>query len=251
MSIPAVPAIVPGEVMHRRRVERADHFSYASLHWLVDVDDLPTVRIGRTRYDLDPADHLRGNGIRHDLDELLIEAGQQVLGNDTVLLFAQPRVAGKVFDPLSVLWVYDSRGDVRVMVLEVHNTYGERHAYVLPGAQQRHRVDKEFYVSPFNDPSGEYRVSWTLDDGALRVTVNLHRDGALVLAATVGGPLQPLTSTTMRSALRRVPGRSWRVPALIRWRGVLLWARRLKVQRRPENGGNLSRPAETPSATRP
>lgn len=249
MSIPAVPAIVPGEVMHRRRVERGDHFSYASLHWLVDIDDLPTVRIGRTRYDLDPMDHLRGNGFRRDLDEVLIEAGQPALEDDRVLLFAQPRVAGKVFDPLSVLWVYDALGDVRVMVLEVHNTYGERHVYVLPGAQQRHRVDKDFYVSPFNDLSGEYRVRWSLDDDALRVTVNLHRDGALVLAATVGGPLEALTTASMRRALRRVPGRSWRVPALIRWRGILLWARRLKVQRRPENGGNMSRRAEAPSST--
>jgi DUF1365 family protein len=131
----------------------------------------------------------------------------------------------------------------------VHNTYGERHVYVLPGAQQRHRVDKDFYVSPFNDTSGEYRVRWTLDAGALRVTVNLHREDALVLAATVGGPLVPLTTATMRSALRRVPGRSWRVPALIRWRAIRLMARRLKLQRRPDNGGNLSRPASTPSST--
>lgn len=249
MSIPAVPAIIAGEVIHRRRVERADHFGYASLHWLVDVDDLPTLRIGRTHYDLDPADHLRGNGFRDDLDEVLLEAGQPALGSDRVLLFAQPRVAGKVFDPLSVLWVYDEHGEVRVMVLEVHNTYGERHVYVLPGAQQRHRVDKDFYVSPFNDLGGEYRVRWSLDDDVLRVTVNLHRDDVLVLAATVGGPLQPLTPASMRSALRRVPGRSWRVPALIRWRAIRLMVRRLKLQRRPDNGGNLSRPAETPTST--
>lgn len=238
-ALAVVPALVAGTVTHTRSVERDDHFRYAGLHWLVDLDALPVVRLRRTRYDLHPADHLRGNGFRDDLDAVLAGAGRPSTAGCRVLLLAQPRVGGRVFDPLSVFWVLGADGRCRDVVLEVHNTYGERHAYVLPGEQPRQRVDKDFYVSPFNDVSGEYRISWRLDAERVVVTVNLHRDDRLVFAATLAGPLQPLDTAGMRAAVRRVPGGSRRVPALIRWRGVRLWLRRLAVQPRPPDGGNL------------
>ena len=43
------------------------------------------------------------------------------------------------------------------IVVEVHNTYGDRHAYLVrPDASGRASIDKALYVSPFNDVSGSY-----------------------------------------------------------------------------------------------
>lgn len=238
---PATPSLVAGVVSHARRVAAQDSFRYRSVQWLVDVDALPEVRVGRTLYDIDATDHLRGNGFRVDTAAVLAEGSLTLATDDRILLLTHPRTAGRVFDPLSVLWVLDFEGGLRAAVLEVHNTYGERHAYLLPGDSSRHVVDKDFYVSPFNDTRGEYHVRMSVTHDRLQVTVNLHRDGELVLAATVGGPIQALTPPAMRRAARTVRGRGFRVPALIRWRGILLWARRLPVQARPARGGNLSR----------
>ena len=67
-------------------------------------------------------------------------------------MLANARVAGHVFDPLSVFWCFDSGGDLACVVAEVHNTYGERHAYLLrPDHTGTARTGKELYVSPFND----------------------------------------------------------------------------------------------------
>ena len=45
------------------------------------------------------------------------------------------------------------------MVAEVHNTYGERHCYLLqPDERGRAEADKEFYVSPFLTVDGRYRM---------------------------------------------------------------------------------------------
>jgi uncharacterized protein len=46
-------------------------------------------------------------------------------------MLANARVLGHVFDPLSVFWCYDSSELLACVVAEVHNTYGERHAYLL------------------------------------------------------------------------------------------------------------------------
>ena len=46
-------------------------------------------------------------------------------------MLASARVFGHVFNPLSVFWCHDAAGELRCVVVEVHNTYGQRHCYLL------------------------------------------------------------------------------------------------------------------------
>ena len=54
-------------------------------------------------------------------------------------MLANARIFGHVFDPLSVFWCYDGRGRLACVVAEVHNTYGERHAYLAASGRGRPR----------------------------------------------------------------------------------------------------------------
>jgi uncharacterized protein len=118
----------------------------------------------------------------------------------------------------------------------VHNTYGERHAYVVDvDAGGRATVDKEFYVSPFNDTSGRYAVAVHLSPERVRASIGLDRDGRRVLTAVLTG--RPVPATT-RTLLRVVAGHLFmthRVSLLIRWHGIRLWLARLPVQPRPSH----------------
>ncbi len=107
--------------------------------------------------------------------------GSDLAPADRVLMLANARVLGHVFDPLTVFWVQAvRRSDARV-VFEVHNTYGERHAYLLELDEEgRAQTDKVFYVSPFNDVSGSYAIRLRLDPDRISVTVGLDRDGVTV-----------------------------------------------------------------------
>ena len=52
------------------------------------------------------------------------------------------------------------------VVAEVHNTYGERHAYLLqPDEAGTAVTGKDFYVSPFFDVTGTYGLRFTLSAG--------------------------------------------------------------------------------------
>ena len=104
-------------------------------------------------------------------------------------MLANARVLGHVFDPLSVFWCYDRDGVLACVVAEVHNTYGERHAYLLrPDEAGVAVTGKDFYVSPFFDVSGTYELRFTLRPDLVATTVTLRREGAVAFSGDLPGP---------------------------------------------------------------
>ena len=103
-------------------------------------------------------------------------------------MLANARVLGHVFDPLSVFWCYGGDGVLVCVVAEVHNTYGERHAYLLrPDETGTAVTDKRFYVSPFFDVTGTYELRFTLTPDLIATTVTLRRHNAVTFSATFRG----------------------------------------------------------------
>ena len=83
-----------------------------------------------------------------------------------------------VFNPLSTHWCYRADGSLACLVAEVHNTYGERHAYLLrPDDAGRAQADKDFYVSPFFTVDGRYLMRFSGPGDQLHVTMALQVDG--------------------------------------------------------------------------
>ena len=53
------------------------------------------------------------------------------------MLLTNARVLGYVFNPLSVYYCHAADGGLRCVVAEVHNTYGQRHCYLLHPGNRR------------------------------------------------------------------------------------------------------------------
>ncbi|KAJ3061060.1 hypothetical protein HDU98_003021 [Podochytrium sp. JEL0797] len=84
-------------------------------------------------------------------------------------LVTAPRFFGiPSFNPLSVYYCFDNDGVLLAALLEVNNTFGERHVYVCdtrnrwenakPGFHSSYTLDRSFFVSPFNNRSGVYET---------------------------------------------------------------------------------------------
>ncbi|ORY08338.1 hypothetical protein BCR34DRAFT_589999 [Clohesyomyces aquaticus] len=93
-------------------------------------------------------------------------------------LVTAPRFLGYSFNPVSFWYVYDQSHQLKRMILEVNNTFGERRMYLLDGssagtpgtaesepsepiASKKHFRDlwsKDFHVSPFNSRKGSYSL---------------------------------------------------------------------------------------------
>ena len=236
----AAPAVVGGKrtayattITHRRREPVRRTFRHRSHLWVVDLDELPADgRLGGLRGRFLPRDHFTGSSrsLRAAVDEFLDRHGVDVR-DGRVLMAAHPRALGHCFNPISVFWCWTDRagsGTPTATVVEVHNTYGDRHAYLVPtDARGAGTVAKAMYVSPFHGTDGRYDVVAPPPregDGRLLVAVRLRTDdGTAFDASIVGTPTRaPRVSLAgLRGAL------------LIRMHGVALWLRGLPVRPRP------------------
>lgn len=232
---PPTPALVVGSVTHTRRRPLTHTFTYRHYTWLVDVDDLPRLPpplswLAR----FDPADHLDGGrlggGLRGDVERFCAARGVRVAPADRILMLAHARSLGHVFDPMSAFWCLRPDGSVVAVVVEVHNTYGGRHAYLVrPDDAGRAVVDKGFYVSPFNPVAGTYRMRLVLDEQEAAVSIRLLVDGSPVVDAGVAGAVVPATPRNITGTAARHAVMTYRISALIRLHGIALWLRRLPV----------------------
>jgi DUF1365 family protein len=238
-ALPPLPALVVGQVTHQRPGPVRHRFRHRAYQWLVDLDSLPLQPwYLRAFAQFSSADHLGDAGlpIKANVENYLALNGIGLGARGRVLMLANARVLGYVFDPLSVFWCYDSAGLLVCVVAEVHNTYGERHAYLLrPDETGSSRTDKELYVSPFFDVSGCYRLKFTLTSDLVSATVTLRRGDAVAFSATFRGRPEPATRRALARRLLRSPFMPQRVSALIRAHGIWLWLHRLSVQPRPRH----------------
>ena len=231
-------AIYRTSISHVRQSPLKNAFTYRSYSWFVDVDRLPRVPAWlRPLAGFHAGDHL-GNpddSIRSNVERYLRTQGIEPDGG-AIRMLTSARVFGYVFNPLSLFWCYRSDGDLQCVVAEVHNTYGERHCYLLrTDAAGRASVPKAFYVSPFNDVDGQYRMKLPAPGERLAVSIVLEREGQRPFVATMDGRRRPATARNIIAAAIQVPAAPLLVSALIRVQGIKLWARRLPVVTKPHH----------------
>ncbi|MFI5698214.1 DUF1365 family protein [Kribbella sp. NPDC051586] len=229
-EFPTLPAVVTGFVRHGRSIPIRHAFRHRVYQWLVDLDDLPRLPwYLRPLGGFDVRDHLGGHGptIKAAVRRYLADHGIEYDGR--IVMLSNARVLGHVFNPITVFWCIDSP----YVVAEVHNTYGERHSYLLrPDADGTAETTKEFYVSPFNDVSGGYQLRFELDRSRVRVQVSLSHGHRTMFGASFDGVPRPATRRAVLAAAVRMPLMPQRVSALIRLHGLWLWARGLPIVRR-------------------
>ena len=236
-------ALYECRITHTRLAPLRNAFTYRTYQWLVDLDHLPRLGPGlRLLAGFHARDHLGDPHlpIRANLDRFLRSQDVDLAGG-RVLMLAHARVLGYVFNPLTVFWCHRADGALACVVAEVHNTYRQRHAYLLHTDDRgRAQVPKRFYVSPFYPVDGGYRMCLP-EPGApgpygpqpLALSVTLTRPGGYSFVASVHGTGRPATARALLGAAARHPWSTAAVSALIRWQGIRLYLRGLPVVPRP------------------
>ena len=232
------PALYRTRITHLRRAPVHHYFEHRGYSWYVDIDRLPRLpRWLRPFARFDARDHLDGDpndSLRQRIDAFLDERGIDLRGGQITALM-QARVLGYVFNPLSLYWCHDADGVLRHIVAEVHNTYGGRHAYLLPPHDDHPAmVRKKLYVSPFNDVDGHYLVRAPLPDAELDVRISLHRDNQPAFVATMRGSRRNAGIGEVLRLQLVAPLAPLMGAIGIRVQGITLWLRHVPVVARPE-----------------
>jgi DUF1365 family protein len=257
--------LLEGRVRHRR----SRPFSYALDHavWYgaFDVDELDTVDrrlrlLSRNRPNvavLRDSDHLPTPASDLPVDLRAHLAGEGIDASDwRITLVTNVRVLGYVFNPASFFLCRDAGGALRVVVVEVHNTHGERHLYTLRAAEGpvgtatdqaggaeapfRAGMDKAFYVSPFLEMDGRYAVHVRDEPGSLSIAINERRGDEPMLATSLVLRRRPLTDRSLLRMLLRHPLVTQRTIGLIHWHALRMWLRGARFHRH----GDVTRPPE-------
>jgi len=235
--------LLDGVVRHRRThpfVYALEHGVYYVALDLDELDELDRTSrlVGRNRRRvmvLRDHDHLDppARDLRASFLDHLRAQGEDAEGW-RVTLVTNLRVLGYVFNPASFYLCRDRTGALRVVVVEVHNTHGERHLYTLrPGddADFRASMAKEFYVSPFIETRGGYTVRVRDESSRLRITINQEQPEGLVLHTSLDLHRRPFTDRNLMLMLLRHPFVTHKTIALIHWHALRLWLRGARFRR--------------------
>ena len=225
-------ALYVGTLMHSRREPVRNTFRYGISTFLVDLDELPLlerlwpVRLGLVRFR--GADHFDGGPLKESVLALVDDPSVE-----RVLMLAQPRVLGYVFNPVSFYWCYRADGSLACMVAELNNTFGERLPEVLRGPDLRYEHEKRLHVSPFFGLDQSYEYAFSQPGEEVWARIHVREDDRRPLTAVLHARRRELTARSLAWALVRYPLQPLQVIALIHWQALRLALKRVPFHSKP------------------
>lgn len=244
---PAIsPRIMFGKVMHARLFPKQNKFRYGMYYLELPLSDLENAPIAYNRfsllsfYDKDhgPRD---GSPLEPWARGVLKDYGLADICDGGISLITLPRVLGYVFNPVSFWVCRDHAGDIRAVICEVHNTFGEYHSYIC--AHDDHRPitgkdtlegEKLFHVSPFIIREGRYTFRFDLREGHFGIWIDYYApDGNKQLLTSLIGKREPMTKPALRRAFWRYPLVTLKAITLIHWQALKLIGKGIKYIPRP------------------
>lgn len=184
-----------------------------------------------------------GNGVDAQawIDDILARYDLADVANGQVWLQTQPRVLGYVFNPVNFWYCHDQQQQLRAIVCEVNNTFGERHCYLLTqkeyGVIDNHSIlqcQKVFHVSPFFPVEGEYQFKF-IQHGAIRsVAINYLVNQQLQLKTVVTGRAHTLNTRNILHSLTQLGWSTVNVMVGIHWQALKLWRKGAIFHSKPQ-----------------
>jgi hypothetical protein len=142
-------------------------------------------------------------------------------------------------------WVcHDAGGAIRAVLVEVNNTFGETHRYVLAHDDGRPLASgetlvarKDFHVSPFCAVAGHYTFRFHFGPDRWLARIDYYDDAAAgapaLLETRISGAVQPLPARAS-SLFWRYRWFTLGVVARIHWQAAKLWLRRVPFFTKPD-----------------
>ncbi|WOF72642.1 DUF1365 domain-containing protein [Parvibaculaceae bacterium PLY_AMNH_Bact1] len=238
-------SLYKGFVDHARRRPARHTLRYRVFSLLLDLDELDEINrtsrvFGINRWALLSfweKDHGAGedSNLKAWVAEHVTKAGFSATGM-RVRVLCYPRILGYVFNPLTVYYCYDPNGVLMVTLHEVHNTFDEKHTYVLPApvdkrGRVRQEIEKRMYVSPFTEMEGHYQFDLCPPDEHVRVFIGLSDAEGPLLSASFEGEREPWSDRALLLTFLQYPLMTLKVTVGIHYEALKLWWKKVPIIR--------------------
>lgn len=243
--------ILHGYTSHSRMTPVRHTFRYPIYMFIFDIDELPHLDrdlgvFGHNRrrlFSLFDRDYLSGRESEPLKERIKTQLRGKSYASEVarVECVTTPRFLAPTFNPATFYYCFDSNGAELAVVLEVNNTFGERHIYVFDAVETSSgskrnvkKQDKSFYVSPFYDLDGKYCLSTKRSEGRLHISLDLEKDGEVVFHSNVFGKIAPMTrSALLKTACRYPLGAALTLPRITWEAAKLYYGKSMTVQAKP------------------
>jgi DUF1365 family protein len=229
------PQLCLGHVMHRRLRPAVNAFVYPVFYVQLPVRDLAAANCGIFSVDkpnllsFRSEDHgsRDGSPLLPWIENLLRQHGLPADGD--IMLQTFPRVLGYVFNPVSFWYCHDRSGALLAILVEVNNTFGGTHSYLLHRGGQALRDGEEmtatklFHVSPFNEVEGGYRFRFQLQRAVQLARIDYDDAEGELLLTSISGKAGTWSAAALLGAFLRMPFLTLGVIARIHWQALKLW----------------------------
>lgn len=249
-KLPADAAwLYKGKVMHARISPKKHRFEYRVFSMVIDLDRLgeidrisPIFSVGKFNLlSFEPRDHcpegMQNNddmSLRHIIAAYLKKHKIDWIPK-RILLACYPRILGKVFNPLSVFYIYKTDDQIGALIYEVRNTFGEKHLYVCPVSEDQQSVHhirqdaaKDFYVSPFIEMNMHYHFTMSEPRETISWRILEKQHNRPVLAATYFGRHTIFSTQSLIKFFLQIPLLTWKIMIGIHFEALRLWLKGLK-----------------------
>ncbi len=250
-----------GRVFHQRHATAGapQQHGLSYRHWcglftISDVITLPLIFFLKWIFQFAPSDYGAMKDKMQDKTQDKIRGGtlhgriKKIINQETTFaakkleLITQGRVLFYIFNPVSFWLAYDDKNILRVILAEVHNTYGEHHYYVLCKKNllpiddgDIFLADKEFHVSPFYDRVGYYRFQFAQDSKKFSANIKLFSpQHELQLDTGMVMKKIPMNNKNALWLLLTMPLQPWKVIFTIHLHALYLFFKRLRFRPKPQ-----------------
>jgi len=240
--------IIFAKVMHKRLLPKINQFVYDVFYICFDVakiNNLSKKFFSLNKFNLfsfynkdyGPKD---GSSIENWAWNIL--KNQQIDQNiKKIFLFTHPRVLGYVFNPASFLFCIDEKEGLRVVIVQVNNTFGESHSYVIfnkDGAcilnNQWFEADKEFHVSPFFKIEGLYKFRFIFEQNKIAVWIDYFANEKTLLTSVICKKETNFDDLNLILAFIKIPFMTMKVIILIHIQALKIVFKKIKYITKPE-----------------
>lgn len=258
------PQIFTANVMHKRLFPAENQFSYRIFYLSLPLSEMKNAeKRGLAINRRAPISFHNCDHGHRDKNENLQQWVVSVLKEspalehiENIVLVTMPRILGYVFNPVSFWLCLDNAGNIRAVVNEVNNTFGETHTYLCSEENGEPLTEhtwlsaqKVFHVSPFLAREGHYKFKYALKNNRLSIHIDYYDEtNNKQLITALSGKLIPLNKKNLRKVFWRYPLVTLKSISLIHWQAVKLVYKRVRYYRKPDqieervtHGSNITR----------
>ncbi|NCT41071.1 MAG: DUF1365 domain-containing protein [Alphaproteobacteria bacterium] len=242
----STPQIFFGKVMHARLLPKKNAFRYGIYYLTLPLSQRTSMPIAYNRFaplSFYDRDHgaCDGSDLEHWARDIL-NAHNITKADGEIILMCMPRIFGYTFNPVSFWLCHDKDNNIRAILCEVHNTFGEHHTYICAHDDQRPihlkdtmEAEKIFHVSPFLKREGRYTFRFDIENEQFSTWIDFYDgDNNKQLVTSLIGENVNMTKRNLQKAFWTHPLLTFKAITLIHWQALKLVAKGIKYISKPK-----------------